>query len=84
MLSLVKKPRQRARPCRGPPLPSWPWQPGAWQELHGERRAEEQLGRRPAAACPAPPAPPAPALRRERQAQPPVRPHQTPNVKKNR
>ena len=79
MLSLVKKPRQRARPCPGPPLPSWPWQPGAWQELHGERRAEEQSGRRPAAACPAPPAPPAPAPHRGRPALPPVHPRQTPN-----
>ena len=26
MWSLVKKPRQPARPCLGPPLPSWPWQ----------------------------------------------------------
>ena len=80
MWSLVKKPRQPARPCLGPPLPSWPWRPGAWQAQPAGHRGEERWDQRPGAACQAPPAPPAPAPRREHRAPPPVHPHQTPRI----
>ena len=80
MWSLAKKPRQPARPCLGPPLPSWHWRPGAWQAQSAGRLGGGRWDQRPGAACQAPLAPLTQALRRERRAPPPVHPHQTPKI----